>query len=156
MKKVFSFLVLITIFFLSTNHSISKSPAALELAIIINKDNPIEKLSITEVRLYWMKRGTQKSWPGLKTTVLPVDRKGNIAEKSLFYKLVVKLSEAEVDSYFAAKQYQNSESPPVKLNSDKEVIQYVADNKGAIGFVKTASLTDELRSQVKLVVSISE
>lgn len=156
MKNVFSFLVLSAIFFLFTNQTVSKSPAALELAIIVHKDNPIEKLSITEVRLYWMKRGTQKSWPGLKTTVLPVDRKGNIAEKSLFYKLVVKLSEAEVDSYFAAKQYQNSESPPVKLNSDKEVIQYVAENKGAIGFVKTASLTDELRSQVKLVTSLTE
>jgi hypothetical protein len=66
------------------------------------------------------------------------------------------LSEAEVDSYFAAKQYQNSEPPPVKLNSDNEVIEYVANNKGAIAFVKASLLTDEIRSRVKLVTSISE
>jgi ABC-type phosphate transport system substrate-binding protein len=156
MKKAVSFLILSLIFFLSPNHTISKSPPALELAVIVHKDNPIEKLSITEVRLYWMKRGTQKSWPGLKTTVLPVDRKGNVAEKTLFYKHIIKLSEAEVDSYFAAKQYQNSEPPPVKLNSDNEVIEYVANNKGAIAFVKASLLTDEIRSRVKLVTSISE
>ena len=156
MKKTISFLVINTILLLSVNNSISMSPAELELAIIVNKDNPIEKLSITEARLYWMKRGAQKAWPGLKTNVLSVDRKGTSAEKTLFYKVLVKLTEAEADSYFAAKQYQSNEASPVKLNSDKDVIQYVADNKGAIAFVKASSLTGEALSQVKVVTTIKE
>jgi hypothetical protein len=32
----------------------------------------------------------------------------------------------------------------------------VANNKGAIAFVKASLLTDEIRSRVKLVTSISE
>ncbi|MBS1554662.1 MAG: hypothetical protein JSU09_07030 [Bacteroidetes bacterium] len=128
----------------------------VELAIIVNKDNTLDKLSITEARLYWMRRGAQKNWASLKTIVLPVDRKGASMEKAMFYKLVVKLSESETDSYFAAKQYQSAENPPVKFASDREIIQYVADNKAAIGYVNIASLKEEDRSQVKVVCVVAE
>lgn len=155
MKKIVV-LILIALFIPSTNYSGSEIPLELDVAIIVNNNNPVEKLSVTEVRLFWMKRGTQKVWPGLKTNVLPVDRKGSSPEKTLFYKIVVKLTEAEVDSYFAAKQYQSNEAPPVKLNSDKEVLQYVTDNKGAIGFVKASSLTSEWISGVKVITPIKD
>jgi ABC-type phosphate transport system substrate-binding protein len=129
---------------------------SMQLAVIIHKDNALEKLSITEARLYWMRRGTQKNWATLKVMVLPVDRKGACAEKALFYKHVIKLTEAQTDSYFAAKQYQGAENPPVKLNSDREVIQYVADNKAGIGYVNLASLKDDDKNLVKVVCVVSE
>ena len=129
---------------------------SMQLAVIIHKDNALENLSITEARLYWMRRGTQKNWATLKVMVLPVDRKGACAEKSLFYKHVIKLTEAQTDSYFAAKQYQGAENPPVKLNSDREVIQYVADNKAGIGYVNLASLKDDDKNLVKVVCVVSE
>jgi ABC-type phosphate transport system substrate-binding protein len=129
---------------------------ATELVVIVNNDNPIEKLSIPEVRLYWMRRGTQKMWPTLKTTVLPVDRKGACTEKTIFYKSIIKLSEAETESYFAAKQYQSAETPPIKLATDRDVIQYVADNKAGLGFVNLGSLSEAVKQSVKVVCTVSE
>jgi ABC-type phosphate transport system substrate-binding protein len=136
-------------------HRAIETPA-MQVAIIVNKDNPIEKLSVTEVRLLWMRRGAQKNWPTLKTLVLPTDRKGSCAEKSLFYKSIVKLSESETDSYFAAKQYQAAETPPVKFNSDKDIIQYVIDNKAGLGYINIASLKDGEKDLVKMVCLVSD
>jgi len=136
-------------------HASIEKPA-VQLAVIVNKDNPVEKLSVTEVRLLWMRRGSQKNWPALKSLVLPTDRKVACAEKSLFYKLVVKLSESETDSYFAAKQYQSAENPPLKFNSDKDIIQYVTDNKAALGYVNLASLKDDEKALIKIVCLVSE
>lgn len=147
--------LLLGAFFVNPTVNQSVKPAT-ELVIIVNKDNPIEKLSIPEVRLYWMRRGTQKMWPTLKTSVLPADRKGSCKEKDIFYKAIIKLSVAETESYFAAKQYQSAETPPVKLATDNDVIQYVADNKAGLGFVNLASLTDAVKQSVKVVCTVSE
>ena len=147
--------LLLGTWFINPTEKVLVKPAT-ELVIIVNKDNPIEKLSIPEVRLYWMRRGTQKMWPTLKTTVMPVDRKGACTEKAVFYKAIIKLSEAETESYFAAKQYQSAETPPVKLASDHDVIQYVADNKAGLGFVNLASLSEAQKQSVKIVCTVSE
>lgn len=144
-----------TLFVGSTEQTPVAKPAT-ELVVIVNKDNPIEKLSVPEVRLYWMRRGTQKTWPSLKTTVLPVDRKGSCLEKTIFYKAIIKLSEAETESYFAAKQYQSAETPPVKLASDQDVNQYVADNKAGLGFVNVSSLSEAAKQSIKVVCSVTE
>jgi ABC-type phosphate transport system substrate-binding protein len=151
MKKIILLLA-----FLALQISHGQKPPALELSIIVHKDNPVEKTSITEVRNYWMRRGAQKAWPILKTTVLPVDRKSTTPEKAVFYKKVVALSEADVEAYFAAKQYQSAESPPVKTATDRDVIQYVSDNRGAIGFINSGSLTDADKQAVKVVCLVVE
>lgn len=130
------------------------STQTLEVVVIVNGSNPTEKLFPTEVRNYWMRRGTFKSWSSLKTTVLPVDRKGKSPEKATFYSKIVALNEADVEAYFAAKQYQNAETPPVKFASDKDIISYVAENRGAIGFVNASSLTDETMPKVKVVCRV--
>jgi ABC-type phosphate transport system substrate-binding protein len=148
--------VLLGTLFIGPSEKTQPDKPATELVVIVNKDNPVEKLSVPEVRLYWMRRGIQKTWPTLKTTVLPVDRKGTCPEKSIFYKSIIKLSESETEAYFAAKQYQSAETPPVKLASDNEVIEYVADNKAGLGFVNLASLSDATKRSVKIVCTVSE
>lgn len=155
MKKMI-FVILACLWYLPAAVTQGQRPNAIELSVIVHKDNPIEKLSITEVRNYWMRRGAQKAWPALKTSVMPVDRKGASNEKGMFYKKVVGLAEADVEAYFAAKQYQSAESPPVKMGSDREVIEYVSANKGALGFVNSATLSAEDRQAVKVVCAVAD
>lgn len=128
-------------------------PATTEIAIIVNSENPVDKLSITEARNYWMRKGAQKIWPGLKLSVLPVDRKNACDEKTIFYTKLVGLAEADVESYFAAKQYQNAEKPPVKFSTDSDIINYVAENKAALGFVATQSVKGDVKVKVVLTVA---
>jgi ABC-type phosphate transport system substrate-binding protein len=155
MKTVTTLIVAITLMSMSERSELSPLQGP-ELAIIVNKDNPIEKLSVPEVRLYWMRRGTQKNWSTLKTMVLPTDRKTSCAEKTAFYKSIIKISEAETDAYFSAKQYQGGENPPVKFATDREIIQYVTENKAALGFVNVASLTNDNKAGIKVVCSVAQ
>lgn len=130
------------------------SPAP-ELAIIVNPQNSVEKLTLTQVKSYWMRKGAQKMWPQLNIITDPVDRKDNSEEKSTFYAKVIGLPEADVETYFSAKQYQSGEKPPVRLSSDDEIINYVMEHKGAIGFVKSSSVTGDKQGKVKIVFTLA-
>ncbi|MFZ6012668.1 MAG: hypothetical protein ACOYXT_20150 [Bacteroidota bacterium] len=133
----------------------SWKPAASELAIIVNPQNNVEKLTLTQVKSYWMRKGAQKTWPQLNIVTDPVDRKDKSEEKALFYTKVIGLGEADVEAYFSAKQYQSGEKPPVRLSSDEEIINYVTEHKGAIAFVKAASLVGDKTSKVKVVFTLA-
>jgi ABC-type phosphate transport system substrate-binding protein len=155
MKKTLFITLLIV---LSTNLPITgnTSPAGIELAIILNKDNPTEKLNPAEVKDYWLRRGAKKKWKTSSALVMPLDRKAKCPEKELFYSKVLTLGFEDVEAYFAAKQYQSAEAPPEKLATDKDVIDYVSSHPGAIGFVNKNSLVGDLGTAVKTVCVIAQ
>lgn len=138
-----------------SGHSI-KPPTTIEVVIIVNPKNTMETLNPPEVREYWLKRGTKKRWKGFDAAVYPVDRKQKCPEKDFFYKKILDLTFDDVEAYFEAKHYQNAEAPPVKYGTDKEVINYVAEQAGAIGFVNKTSITSEVKPLVKIICTISE
>ena len=47
----------------------------------------------------------------------------------------------------------NAEMPPIVFNNDAEIIEYVANNIGAIGYVNMNSLNSEDKLKVKIVFS---
>jgi ABC-type phosphate transport system substrate-binding protein len=152
-KLFFTFLLLLTLnIFMIGGASV---PAGIELAIIINNGNPTDKLDPAEVKDYWLKRGMKKKWK-TSTVVLPVDRKVKCPEKELFYSKILRLSVDDVESYFAAKQYQGAENPPEKLATDKEIIAYVSEHPGAIGFVNKSSISDDVKGGIKIACVIAQ
>lgn len=124
-----------------------------ELAIIVNKENSVEKLTIGEVKLYWLRK-IKKRWPDLNKNIKPVDRKGGNPEQDTFYSKVLGMSAADVETYFSQRQYEAAEKPQDKFSSDSAIIDFVAEEAGAIGFVNSASLTAEAKSKVKIVLLI--
>lgn len=131
-----------------------KGTEQADVVVIVNARNPLEKMTATEVRNYWMRKGAQRIWPGLNEGVKPADRKSSCEERDTFYKRMIGLSQMEIESYFAAKQYQNADQPPKKFASDAEILAYVAEHVGAIGFVSRSSLAGN--KGVKIVYEIQE
>lgn len=129
------------------------APAGTEVAIIINKENPVEKLTAGEAKLYWLRK-IKKRWPELNKNIKPVDRKTKNAEQDAFYAKVLGMSAADVETYFNAKQYESGEKPQDKFSSDAEIIAFVGEEAGAIGFVNVASLTPEAKAKVKVVLVV--
>lgn len=129
------------------------APAGAEIAIIINKENPVEKLTAGEAKLYWLRK-IKKRWPELNKNIKPVDRKTKNAEQDAFYSKVLGMSAADVETYFNAKQYESGEKPQDKFASDAEIINFIGEEAGAIGFVNAASLTAEAKAKVKVVLVI--
>lgn len=126
---------------------------ATEIAIIVNKENTIEKLTVGEAKLYWLRK-IKKRWPDINKNIKPVDRKSGNAEQEAFYAKVLGMSATDVETYFSQRQYEAAEKPQDKFSSDAAIIDFVAEEAGAIGFVNSASLTAEAKSKVKIVLIV--
>lgn len=131
----------------------SFAPATPEIAIIVNKENPVEKLTSGEVKLYWLRK-IKKRWPELNKNIKPVDRKTKNPEQDVFYDKVLGMSAADVETYFNAKQYESGEKPQDKFPSDEAIIDFVAEEAGALGFVNASSITAEAKAKVKIVLIV--
>ena len=129
------------------------TPAPPELAIIVNKENPTDKLTAGEVKLYWLRK-IRKRWPDLNKNIKPVDRTAKNPEQDAFYEKVLGMSAADVETYFNARQYESGEKPQDKFPSDAAVIDFVVAEAGALAFVNVRSLTEEMKSKIKIVLVV--
>ncbi|GAB1445690.1 hypothetical protein MASR2M41_14050 [Flammeovirgaceae bacterium] len=129
------------------------APAASEIAVIVNNENTVDKLTPGEVKLYWLRK-IKKRWPDINKNIKPADRKSKCSEQDTFYESVLGMSANDVETYFTQKQYENAEKPQDKFSSDDSIIDFVAGEPGAIGFVNVSSLSAAAKSKVKVVLIV--
>lgn len=150
MKHTLSLFILLSTGFL-LNSSIPKEMQASEIVVVLNPNNPVTSMTAGEVKLIWLRK-IKKRWPQLKKNIKPVDRSHSCTERDLFYNKILDMSADEVETYFIQKQYQNAEKPPEKFSSEKEVIDFVSNEPGAIGFVSSA-VAHASKDRVRIVFS---
>jgi ABC-type phosphate transport system substrate-binding protein len=141
------------ILFVSTILFPAFTPVQDSIVVIVNNENPIATLTASEAKLFYLRK-LKSRWPGINKNIRPVDRKTKCAERSTFYESILKMDDKSVESYFAERQFQNAERAPEKMNSDSEVVDYVASEIGAIGYIKASSLTGDVKSKVKVVLTL--
>lgn len=129
------------------------APASSEIVVIVNKENPVDKLTAGEAKLYWLRK-IKKRWPELNKNIKPADRKSKCGEQDTFYSKVLGMSAADVETYFTQKQYESAEKPQDKFSSDNDVINFVSEEPGAIGFVNANALSAEAKTKVKVVLTV--
>lgn len=153
MKQTSLFIIsILSVLFFSnaTKHTVMQGES---IVVIVNKDNPVEKLTVSEVKLYFTRK-IKKRWPGFEKNIRPATRKTKCAERDTFYRNVLSMTDEGVEEYFTNKQLQNAERPPDKFTSEADLVNFVAEEPGAIGFIKASSWNDELKSKVKAVLSL--
>jgi len=77
----------------------------------------------------------------------PVD---NLSARSEFLKRKMGMNETSYHVYWEKLTFQEGIPQPILVRSDKEVIEYVASNQGAIGYLKNAP-PPETRAKVKVL-----
>ncbi len=135
-------------------------PEHTSVAVIISNDNPIAfkdnpSLSAGEVKAYYLRK-IKKRWPETNQNILPADRLKTCPEQKLFYSKILNMNANDVDTYFIEKHYESGEELPHKFVSDKEIVDFVGDEIGAIGYVNVNSLSSEAKAKVKTVLLINE
>jgi ABC-type phosphate transport system substrate-binding protein len=126
--------------------------AVESISIIVNNNNPVVTLSAGEVKLYYTRK-IKKRWPILNKNIRPADRRNKCQERDAFYSGVLGMKDDEVNEYFINKQLQNAERPQDKFGNEADLINFVAEEPGAIGYIKTSSITPEVRARVKVVLT---
>lgn len=100
--------------------------------VLINAINPIDQLPSAVVSDYFFKK--QSTWPS-GTQVMPVDQKVDSKARSMFTLAIHFKRPAAVQSYWQQKLFAGEDVPPPELSTDAEVLEFISQNPGAIGYV---------------------
>lgn len=147
--KIFSktkTLVLGTLIFLSTS---ALTPFQNDAGVVIvHPSNPMSTISAGQAKLLYTRK-IKRLWPN-NSPIKPVAFKGKAELQTAFYSKILGMSPEEVESYFKQRQFANSETPPTEVGSEADMINYIADNPGAIGFV-SSSAAEAAKGKVKVI-----
>jgi ABC-type phosphate transport system substrate-binding protein len=119
-----------------------------EVDIILNKTNTVGDLSLADAKKVFM--GDKTTWPsGKRITVLMLG--SGQAERATVLRQIYKMSEDDLEQYFIQAAFAGKVSaPPKTVASATQMKQAVADNPGAIGYVKKEDVDDTVKAVLKL------
>ena len=115
--------------------------------VIVNESNPIN--SITKKELAKWDSGS---------AILLVDQDESSPVREIFCKDVLKKSVAKTKVFWQEQIFSGRSVPPIEKASDKEVINYVKSNPGAIGYISVNATIPssgikviEVKEQIKVI-----
>jgi phosphate transport system substrate-binding protein len=120
--------------------------ARVELAIIVNKSNPNDNLSFSELREYFL--AERSSWSGGAGKVRVVMRGPGEPEREAVLRLIYDMNEKDYNSYFLGKKFRGEilEEPRLRA-STPDMLKTISNVPGAIGYVRS----DEVDASVKVI-----
>lgn len=118
--------------------------ASAEVFIIVNLDNPIDKISTSHLKaIYLMKKKAWSTGDKINTAYLS---KG--AAKEVFSKKIIERTSQWLKSYYITRALTGKGQPPKNIKSEPDMITYIASDVNAIGFISTQD------SSVKTIFTI--
>ena len=124
----------------------AQTSGPLELAVIVNKSNPNDNLTLEELREYF--KAERGHWPnGMGKVRVVMLEPGNPARDAAL-RLIYDMSEKGFTSYFLGKKFRGETlEEPRQQSSPPDVIKFIAYVPGAIGYVAAG----EVDASVKVV-----
>lgn len=107
--------------------------------IIVNQQNPTTGLTSDEISRLFLKKS--RSWSD-GTPVEPADLVSSSPVREAFSLSIHGRSVASIKSFWQHKIFSGLASPPPEMSDDDEVIAYVRDHRGAIGYVSDQAQLD--------------
>lgn len=129
-----------------------ENPASTGYKIVVHADNPLTSLSakaLSRVFLKKTRRWDEDLW-GRRVNVSPFDLPEKSEVRRLFTRAIHDKSTSAIKSYWQREIFSGREVPPTELPSDEEMIQRVADEEGAIGYVSAGAELPETLKVLKV------
>lgn len=118
------------------------APAMADLVVVVNAGSGVEHLSRDQVINIFL--GRYRVFPsGL--AALPIDQPANLPLKAQFYRKLVNKDLEEINAYWARLTFSGKTSPPRQGDSSAEVMDWLARNRGAIGYIERDMVDARLR-----------
>lgn len=116
-----------------------------ELNIIVNASNGVTRLTREQVRSVFLKK--MNRWEN-GSEIAPVDQSGRSNVRLRFSQQILGHQASWVERYWTEQIFTGRGTPPPVVASDEEVIGFVAEHAGAIGYVAART---ELPRAVKVL-----
>ena len=114
-----------------------------QLAIIVNPASSLSDISFADLQRYFKAERT-KTPEGTKILIamMEVGR----PERDAALKLIYKMSEEEYNDYFVGQTFTGAvTAAPKSFPSAANVKRYVAENRGAIGYIRASEADDSVK-----------
>lgn len=116
---------------------------ATEVAVVVHKDNPLEDISLDNLRKIC--RAEKQFWDGGEKIYLLLRESGS-QEKAIMLKTVYRMDEMELKKFWLAKLFREEiPSFPKTLGSNEAVKRFVAHVPNAIGFIDGQYVDDTVK-----------
>jgi ABC-type phosphate transport system substrate-binding protein len=100
--------------------------------VIVNSGNPQDSVDRKFLAEGFLKKAAE--WPD-GTPIAPVDLAGDSPVRRRFSEEVMGRSVAAIKSYWQQLIFSGRGVPPPELETDEEVVKFVARRRGAVGYV---------------------
>jgi ABC-type phosphate transport system substrate-binding protein len=124
---------LIVIIFLS---SVLTAQHVLSFKVVVNKKNPVYTMTRDEVSRIFLKKNPQ--WRGGEP-MLPVDLISSNPLREIFSRSIHQQPLRVINIYWQKKIFTGTGLPPVQKMNDAEVLAFVSEHPGAIGYVSAGA-----------------
>jgi len=115
--------------------AVSPLPAAEGFRIVVNRSNPVDSLSREQLSDLFLKKAAH--WDS-GARAFPVDQDEGAPVRESFSREVHSRSVNAINWYWRRNMFSGSgRVPPTALETDKRVLEYVAANPNAIGYVSS-------------------
>ncbi len=116
--------------------------AAADYVVIVHPSNPVAALSKSETSRFFLRSATE--WPGGEH-VKPVDHSKSSPVRVAFTKEILGRSMGAIDQYWTQSVFSGRAVPPPEKRSDADIVSYVREHPGAIGYVSSGASTDGVK-----------
>jgi ABC-type phosphate transport system substrate-binding protein len=116
---------------------LSARAAYADYKIVVHSSNPIDSISRDKLADIFLKKVTR--WDNGKG-ITAIDQSDKNTVRDEFSKLVLKKEPAWVDGYWQKMIFSGRATPPARLNSDAEVLDFLRGNPDAVGYVSDSAV----------------
>jgi ABC-type phosphate transport system substrate-binding protein len=113
--------------------------------IVVNSDNPITSLNKKQIKKIYTKKLTK--WDNDKK-IKPVDLQKNSDIRKSFSNSVLGKSVSAMRAFWQRQIFSGKGVPPPEKKNDDDVIEYVKNNPGAIGYVSANANTSDVKKVI--------
>jgi ABC-type phosphate transport system substrate-binding protein len=125
----------------------SSAAYAEDIIIIANKDVPDSTLTQDEIKKIFL--GRMVHWSDNSRIHAATVRDEGIHEK--FLKQYLEKTEAKWKIYWKRMVFTGRGVPPKSINTEAELIAYVAETKGALGYISSDNISGDSQPVVKII-----
>ena len=113
------------------------------LAIVVNRSNPIENISLPELRAMFY---GEKKWWSHKHRVTLAAMKRSTPEWKTVQRVIYKANQRELEHYYLYQSFKGEGvNLPVAMPAPADVKKFVAKTPGALGYVRVSDVDDTVK-----------
>ena len=112
-----------------------------ELAVIVNPSTDVSSLTRSKLKNIYL--GKKSSWGDGSAINFSILNSGPV--HTAFLKTYVKKSPSQFSTFWKKAVFTGTGTPPKQLNNEKAMLDFVANNPGAIGYIDKANINDSVK-----------